>query len=68
MGNYYITARKVERAVLVGVAFPWQEEEVVADYLEELAFLVETAGARAVKKFIQRMEAPIPAHSSGRGR
>lgn len=68
MGNYYITARKVERAVLVGVAFPWQEEEIVADYLEELAFLVETAGARAVKKFIQRMEAPNPRTFIGQGK
>lgn len=56
MGNYYVTTRKTERAVLVGVAFPWQEEEVVEDYLEELAFLVETAGARTVKTFIQHME------------
>ncbi|NLI24073.1 MAG: GTPase HflX [Bacteroidales bacterium] len=68
MGNYYVTARKAERAVLVGVAFPWQEEEVVADYLEELAFLVETAGARAVKKFIQRMEAPNPRTFIGQGK
>lgn len=54
--------------MLVGVAFPWQEEEIVADYLEELAFLVETAGARAVKKFIQRMEAPNPRTFIGQGK
>lgn len=68
MGNYYVTTRKTERAVLVGVAFPWQEEEVVEDYLEELAFLVETAGARTVKTFIQHMEAPNPRTFIGQGK
>ncbi|HQK36104.1 MAG TPA: GTPase HflX [Bacteroidales bacterium] len=68
MGNYYVTARTAERAILVGVVLPWQEEEAVEDYLEELAFLVETAGARAVKKFIQRMEAPNPRTFIGQGK
>lgn len=68
MGNYYVTARKAEQAILVGVVFPWQEEVLVAEYLEELAFLVETAGARAVKKFIQRIETPNPRTFIGQGK
>jgi 50S ribosomal subunit-associated GTPase HflX len=42
-----------EKAVLIGVINDNQDIRLVNDYLEELAFLVETAGAIPVKKFIQ---------------
>ena len=44
-----------ERAVLVGVIHKDQAEREVHDYLDELAFLAETAGAVTVKKFIQKL-------------
>jgi GTPase len=47
-----------EKAVLIGVINDNQDLRLVNDYLEELAFLVETAGAIPVKKFIQRLDSP----------
>ena len=49
-----------ERAVLVGVVHKDQREQEVMEYLDELAFLAETAGAVAVKKFIQKLPHPCP--------
>lgn len=47
-----------ERAVLIGVINENQDLRLVNDYLEELAFLVDTAGAIPVKNFIQRLDSP----------
>ncbi|HEX2934137.1 MAG TPA: GTPase HflX [Bacteroidales bacterium] len=47
-----------ERAILVGIITPGQKDRDVADYLDELAFLVDTAGGWASKRFVQRMDAP----------
>jgi len=47
-----------EKAVLIGVINDNQDIRLVNDYLDELAFLVETAGAIPVKKFIQRLDSP----------
>jgi GTP-binding protein HflX len=47
-----------EKAVLIGVINDNQDIPLVNDYLEELAFLVETAGAIPVRKFIQRLDSP----------
>jgi GTPase len=47
-----------EKAVLIGVINNNQDIRLVNDYLEELAFLVDTAGAIPVKKFIQRLDSP----------
>src|ERR1051325_3154169 len=49
---------KEERAVLVGVVHKDQQEHEVIEYLDELAFLAETAGAAAVKTFIQKLPHP----------
>lgn len=46
---------KEERAVLVGVIHKDQKEHEVHEYLDELAFLAETAGAVSVKKFVQKL-------------
>ncbi len=50
----------IERAVLIGVITPEISEASARDYLDELAFLAETAGAVPVKKFLQRVEHPNP--------
>jgi GTPase len=49
-----------ERAVLVGAITPDVDEATVTEYLDELAFLAETAGANPVKRFVQKVEYPNP--------
>ena len=62
------TAGKSDRAVLTGVILPLQTEAEVADYLGELAFLTETAGALPVKTFVQKLSAPDPRTFVGSGK
>src|SRR5262245_17849913 len=50
--------KKEERAVLVGLVHDEQTYEQVDEYLEELAFLADTAGAVAVKRFTQKLKHP----------
>lgn len=50
--------KNTERAILIGIITPGQKDRDVADYLDELAFLVDTAGGLAIKRFVQRMDAP----------
>lgn len=45
-----------QKAILVGLITQQQTEEQVNEYLDELAFLAETAGAEPVKKFTQKLE------------
>lgn len=59
---------KEERAVLIGVVQKNETEEEVHEYLNELAFLAETAGAIAVKKFIQRLPHPDSKTFVGKGK
>ncbi len=47
-----------EKAVLIGLIAQGQTEEQVNEYLDELAFLAETAGAISVKRFTQKMQSP----------
>ncbi|MGB4292823.1 MAG: GTPase HflX [Bacteroidales bacterium] len=62
------TERRAERAVLVGVIHPGQSDTEVKDYLDELEFLADTAGAVTLKRFIQRIEAPNPRTYIGTGK
>lgn len=57
-----------ETAVLVGVITQDQTEEKVNEYLDELAFLVDTAGAVAVNRFTQKMERANGATFLGSGK
>ncbi len=52
------TGEELVRAVLVGVINQHQDEAQVKEYLDELAFLTETAGAVPVKRFVQKLETP----------
>ncbi|MFD2718827.1 GTPase HflX [Hymenobacter monticola] len=54
----YETAKEQETAVLVSVPPRRQSEAQTTEYLDELAFLIETAGATATKRFVQRLEKP----------
>jgi len=62
------TGRRAEKAVLVGVIHPGQTDDEVKDYLNELEFLADTAGAVTLKRFIQRIEAPNPRTYIGTGK
>lgn len=62
------TAGQSDRAVLTGVVLPRQSEEETTEYLDELAFLTETAGAIPVKTFVQKLNAPDPKTFVGRGK
>jgi GTP-binding protein HflX len=56
--NFYDTAVKQEKVILVGIITPGESEEQTREYLEELEFLVMTAGGLTVKSFTQRMLKP----------
>ncbi len=62
------TAAQAERAVLVGLITPQQDEARSSEYLAELAFLADTAGAETVKVFTQRVEYPNPRTYVGKGK
>lgn len=57
-----------ERAVLVGLVHKDQTEQQVQEYLDELAFLAETAGAVAVKRFTQKLQHPDSRTFIGKGK
>ena len=63
-----ISTVETERAVLVGLITPQQNEAKAAEYLDELEFLAETAGAETVKRFTQRCEAPNSTSFVGKGK
>lgn len=65
---HYDLDEEIERAVLVGVITQEQNEERVTEYLDELAFLAETAGAESIKRFTQKLAAPHPKTFVGTGK
>jgi GTP-binding protein HflX len=66
--KFYDTAVKQEKAVLVGVVTPHETEEQEKEYLEELEFLVATAGGETVKSFTQKLQRPDRATFVGSGK
>ncbi|MCF0190716.1 MAG: GTPase HflX [Marinilabiliaceae bacterium] len=62
------SAEEMERVVLVAVKTPEVTIQQVNDYLDELAFLAETAGAKAVMRFTQNLQAPDSRTYVGTGR
>jgi len=66
--KFYDTAVKQERAVLVGVITQGETDEQAKEYLEELEFLVATAGAETVRNFTQKLQRPDRATFVGSGR
>ncbi len=60
--------QKEVRAVLVGIAHKDQTEHQLHEYLDELAFLAETAGAHAIKRFTQKLQHPDSRTFVGRGK
>ena len=65
---YNTIEEQIERTVLVGLITPQQDEQKCREYLDELAFLAETAGAVPVKRFVQRLDSPNPRTIVGTGK
>jgi GTP-binding protein HflX len=68
MKDFITNEIKNNTAVLVGLITPEQNEEKVQEYLDELAFLAETAGLAPGKRFVQRLEMPNPVTFVGKGK
>ncbi len=64
----HTTAPKQETAVLVAIITQLQDEAEVEEYLDELAFLSETAGVKPVRRFTQKMNTPEPGTFIGKGK
>ncbi|MFB1022312.1 MAG: GTP-binding protein HflX [Vicingaceae bacterium] len=60
--------QEIETAVLIGVITQEQREDQVEEYLDELAFLAETAGAQTVKRFTQKLAKSHPKTFVGTGK
>lgn len=63
-----ITKESNERTVLVGLITASQNEQKTREYLDELSFLAETAGAVPVKTFLQKVDYPNPRTYVGKGK
>ncbi len=68
MKDFITQEIKNENAVLVGLITKEQNEEKVNEYLDELAFLAETAGLVPHKRYLQRLEMPNTATFVGKGK
>ncbi|MFH0843544.1 MAG: GTPase HflX [Bacteroidota bacterium] len=62
------TALRKETAILVGINYTGQDPRETEDFLDELSFLAETAGADPVKRFIQKLNYPDPRTFVGSGK
>jgi len=68
MAKMHDTSEQKERIVIVGLVTSRQNEKKVKEYLDELEFLVDTAGAEVWERFIQKLENPNRATFVGTGK
>ena len=68
MKEFVISEAQAETAVLVGLITQTQDERKTNEYLDELAFLAETAGAVVVKRFTQKLEQANSVTYVGKGK
>ena len=68
MKEFVISEAQTEKAVLVGLITQTQDERKTNEYLDELAFLAETAGAEVVKRFTQKLDSPNSVTYVGKGK
>ena len=68
MKEFVISEAKAETAVLVGLITNQQDEAKTKEYLDELEFLAETAGAVVVKRFTQKVGGPSSVTYVGSGK
>lgn len=58
MAQHALTHKQAETAILIGVSLKSQRDEIILEYLDELSFLAETAGAVVQKHFYQKLDHP----------
>ena len=68
MKEFVISEAKAETAILVGLITPQQDEAKTKEYLDELEFLADTAGAVTVKRYTQRVGGPSQVTYVGKGK
>jgi GTP-binding protein HflX len=68
MKDFILNEIKNKNAVLVGLITPEQNEEKIAEYLDELDFLADTAGLIPIKRFVQRLDKANPVTFVGTGK
>ena len=68
MKEFVISEAKTETAVLVGLVTKDQDEAKTKEYLDELEFLADTAGAVTVKRFTQKLAGPSSVTYVGSGK
>ena len=68
MKEFVISEVKAETAILVGLITKDQDEEKTTEYLDELEFLADTAGAVTVKRFTQKVKGPNTVTYVGKGK
>ena len=68
MKEFVLSEVKAETAILVGLITPQQNEAKTKEYLDELEFLADTAGAVTVKRFTQRVNGPSQVSYVGKGK
>lgn len=68
MKEFVISEVKVETAIIVGLITPQQNERKTNEYLDELEFLAETAGAKVIKRYTQRVNGPSSVTYLGSGK
>ena len=68
MKEFVLSEAQAETAVLVALITKTQGERKTEEYLDELEFLAETAGARTVKRFTQRLDSPHSVTYVGKGK
>lgn len=68
MKEFVISEVKAETAILVGLITKEQDENKTKEYLDELEFLADTAGAITVKRFTQRVQGPNSVTYVGKGK
>ena len=68
MKEFVISEAKVETAVIVGLVTPDQNERKTKEYLDELEFLADTAGAKVIRRFTQKVNGPNSVTYIGSGK
>ena len=67
-GDFLTKDVKIERAVLIGIITTNQTEDQAKEYIEELDFLAQTAGAVPIKHFLQKLSYADPKTFVGKGK
>jgi GTP-binding protein HflX len=68
MKEFVISEAKVETAIIVGLITPQQNEKKTNEYLDELEFLADTAGAKVIRRYTQRVNGPSSITYIGSGK